>query len=149
VSHNSWITITAGANDTGSGSVIYRVSANSSASPRTGTMTIAGVTFTVTQLGTSCTVTILPTSANVGAGASGGTVTVAAVREDFESGYRRITRLVEGLSPEQVLKAGHFSWTGRNPLATYIGPNTASHYRFAIKVLKRWLKGGVRGVAPA
>jgi hypothetical protein len=78
VSHSSWITITAGANDTGSGSVIYRVSANHSVSPRTGTMTIAGATFTVTQLGTSCTVTILPTSANVGHGASTGTVAVTA-----------------------------------------------------------------------
>jgi hypothetical protein len=72
---------------------------------------------------------------------------VAAVRKDFESGYRRITRLVEGLSPEQVLEAGRFSWTGKHPLATYIGPNTASHYRFAIKVLKRWLRGGASGAS--
>lgn len=57
---------------------------------------------------------------------------------DFESGYRRIVRLVEDLAPEQLLRAGRFAWTGKHPLTTYLGPNTASHYRFAIKVIRRW-----------
>ena len=65
----------------------------------------------------------------------------AAVRADFDSGYRRIVQIVEALSPEQLLESGHYEWTGKHPLTTYIGPNTASHYRFAIKVIKRWLKG--------
>lgn len=65
----------------------------------------------------------------------------AAVRADFDSGYSRILGVVEGLSPAQLLVPGHFEWTGRHGLVTYLGPNTASHYRFAIKALKRWLKG--------
>ena len=48
-SNTSWISITAGASGTGNGTVNYTVSANTSASQRTGTMTIAGLTFTVTQ----------------------------------------------------------------------------------------------------
>jgi hypothetical protein len=44
----SWITITAGASGTGTGSVSFTVAANTGAA-RTGTMTIAGQTFTVTQ----------------------------------------------------------------------------------------------------
>ena len=44
----SWITITAGATGTGTGSVSFTVAANTGAA-RTGTMTIAGRTFTVTQ----------------------------------------------------------------------------------------------------
>jgi hypothetical protein len=66
---------------------------------------------------------------------------VAAVRADFDSGYSRIVQIVESLSPDQLLEPGHHTWTGKHPLATYIGPNTASHYRFAIKVIKRWLRG--------
>jgi len=62
------------------------------------------------------------------------------VQADFDSGYSRIVRIVEALSPEQLFASGHFDWTGKGSLATYIGPNTASHYRFAIKVIKRWLK---------
>lgn len=45
----SWITITSGASGSGNGTVTYTVAANSSISSRTGTMTIAGQTFTVTQ----------------------------------------------------------------------------------------------------
>ena len=47
VSNVSWITITSGASGTGSGTVTYSVSSTTSA--RTGTMTIAGLTFTVKQ----------------------------------------------------------------------------------------------------
>ncbi len=64
----------------------------------------------------------------------------AAVRADFDSGYRRIVRLVEALSPEQLLESGHYKWTGKNALTIYIGANTASHYRFAMKAIKRWLR---------
>lgn len=62
------------------------------------------------------------------------------VRADFDLGYTRILRIVETLSPQQLLESGHFAWTGKHSLSTYIGPNTASHYRFAIKAIKRWLK---------
>jgi hypothetical protein len=62
------------------------------------------------------------------------------VRADFEAGYRRILALVGSLSEEQILEPGHFAWTGRNPLRTYLGGNTSSHYRFAAKVLRRWLR---------
>jgi hypothetical protein len=47
----SFITITAGASGTGNGTVSYSVSANTSATGRQGTMTIAGQTFTVMQAG--------------------------------------------------------------------------------------------------
>jgi hypothetical protein len=66
--------------------------------------------------------------------------TAEAVRADFDSGYRRILRIVEHLSPEQLLEPGQFAWTGEHPLTTYLGPNTASHYRFARRVIRRWLR---------
>lgn len=50
-SNASWITITAGASGTGNGTVSYSVAVNTSSSPRTGTLTVAGRTFTVTQTG--------------------------------------------------------------------------------------------------
>lgn len=50
VSNDLWITISSGSPGTGSGTVGYSVTLNSSASVRTGTMTIAGYTFTVHQL---------------------------------------------------------------------------------------------------
>jgi hypothetical protein len=49
VSNASWITITSGASDSGNGTVKWTVSQNTGSNPRTGTITIAGLTFTVTQ----------------------------------------------------------------------------------------------------
>ena len=49
VSNNSFVTITSGASGTGSGTVNYSVAANTVATPRNGSMTIAGNNFAVTQ----------------------------------------------------------------------------------------------------
>src|SRR5574338_159874 len=61
-SNNAWITVTAGANGTGPGTVTYTVAANPGTTVRTGTITIAGITFTVTQAANSCTYSLTPTS---------------------------------------------------------------------------------------
>ncbi len=72
------------------------------------------------------------------------TRSMAQVRHDFDSGYDRILAIVERLSEKQLMSPGQFAWTGRNPLRTYLGGTTSSHYRFAMKVLKRWLGGATR-----
>ena len=77
-SNAAWITITSGSNGTGNGTVSYSVSANPSSIPRSGTLTIAGKTFTVNQDGVACTYSILPTSRSHGPGAETGTVDVTS-----------------------------------------------------------------------
>jgi len=62
------------------------------------------------------------------------------VWSEFSTTYRTVLDLARSLSEAELLEAGHFEWTGRNALVTYLGANTASHYRFAQKVLKRWVK---------
>lgn len=66
-----WITITAGASGSGSGTVAFSVPSHNGPS-RTGTLTIAGLTYTVTQ-GESCSYAVSPAQYNVGA--AGGAVT--------------------------------------------------------------------------
>lgn len=61
-----------------------------------------------------------------------------AALAELGAGHLRVEELVESLSPEQILDPGHFTWTGRNALATYIAANTAGHYRFALKIIRRW-----------
>ena len=68
-----WIAITSGASGTGNGSVKYSVTA-STGGARSGTLTIAGQTFTVNQ-GSGCSFSIAPTSASMPA--SGGLTSVA------------------------------------------------------------------------
>jgi hypothetical protein len=54
VSNASWITVPGGSNQ-GNKNIGYSVAANTSPSPRTGTLTVAGVVFTITQAGVPCT----------------------------------------------------------------------------------------------
>ncbi|HMV84796.1 MAG TPA: putative Ig domain-containing protein [Blastocatellia bacterium] len=68
-SNAAWITITSAANGAGNGILNYSAAANPGTTPRTGTLTVAGQTFTVTQAGNCPVITINPatlTSARVG-----------------------------------------------------------------------------------
>jgi hypothetical protein len=72
-SNAAFVTITSGASGTGNGTVAYQVAANAGPG-RSGTLTIAGQTFTVTQNGTAApTLNLSRTSLNFGA--NGSTVT--------------------------------------------------------------------------
>src|SRR5262245_32386105 len=73
-----WITITSGASGWGNGAVGYSVAANTSSSSRTGTLSIAGNTYTLTQQGQTptCSYTVSPTSESSPAGGETATVTV-------------------------------------------------------------------------
>ncbi len=74
----SWITITGGASGSGNGAVSYSVDANSGTTSRSGAMTIAGQTFTVTESGVSCSYSISPATVSVGSAGGSGTVGVIA-----------------------------------------------------------------------
>jgi hypothetical protein len=81
-SNVAWITITAGASGSGSGAVSYSVAANTSTASRTGTITAAGKTFTVTQSGVPPSLSSLvvnPPTVIGGCGSATGTVTLSAV----------------------------------------------------------------------
>jgi hypothetical protein len=72
-----WIGITSGWSGSGNGTVNYIVLANNTGSARTGTLTIAGQTFTITQqAGGGCTYSIFPLSQTLSSGSSSGSVTV-------------------------------------------------------------------------
>jgi all-beta uncharacterized protein/BACON domain-containing protein len=77
-SNTSWLTISSGASGNGNGSVGFSVAANTGSSARSGTLTVAGQTFTVNQAAPapSCTYSISPPSQNVSDAASSGSVTV-------------------------------------------------------------------------
>jgi hypothetical protein len=46
--------------------------------------------------------------------------------------------LIESLSEKQLLAPEYFSWTNKYPLTTYLAPNTCSHYRWAVRHIRRW-----------
>jgi hypothetical protein len=70
----AWITVTSGAGGSGPGEVRFAVAANTGPE-RSGTVSVAGRSFTVTQA-SGCTVSIAPASQGFGAGGGSGTVNV-------------------------------------------------------------------------
>ncbi len=70
---NSWIHVTSG-----SGIVNYTVDANTATASRSGTISVSGQIFTVTQSGTGCNYSLNPTNLTVSAAATSGNITVSA-----------------------------------------------------------------------
>lgn len=80
VSQSGWITVTAGASGSSSGTVSYTVAQNTSTAPRSGMILAAGQIVSVTQAGAaaSCTYSVSPTSASIGGSGGVGSATVVA-----------------------------------------------------------------------
>ncbi|HKR08224.1 MAG TPA: BACON domain-containing protein [Gemmatimonadaceae bacterium] len=72
----TWISITAGSSGSGNGTVNYSVTPDVTASARTGTLTIAGRTLTVTQ--SPCSFAVSPTTVSLSGGGGAGSVTLTA-----------------------------------------------------------------------
>ena len=78
-SNSSFVSLVSGGNGIGNSTVAYTVAENTGSNYRTGTLSIAGQTFTVTQDGTDgCNFLIVPTSRTLSANSESGSVTVTA-----------------------------------------------------------------------
>ena len=80
----AWIGISAGASGSGPGVVTYSIGANASVTPRTGSVTVAGQTHSITQQGrpaTVCSYDISPPSAEFNKDGGSGTFAVNAPAE--------------------------------------------------------------------
>jgi len=87
-SNASWLTITAGSFSFGSGNLAFSFAENTATTRRTGTLTIAGQAFTVTQAGA-------PTAVTVTSSPSGASITVAGT----------------ACAPETVTTPANLSWS--------------------------------------
>ena len=75
-SNATWISITAGGAGTGNGTVAYSVTADVTASARSGTLTIAGRTLTVSQ--NPCSFAVSPSTVSLTGGGGTGSVALTA-----------------------------------------------------------------------
>jgi uncharacterized protein (TIGR03083 family) len=62
------------------------------------------------------------------------------VRADFDASYREIHDLVAGLPEAELLEPRRYSWLGKHALASYVAPNTSSHYAWARKLVRKWAR---------
>jgi len=78
VSTASWITVATGASGVGIGSAMFVIEANPTSTARTGTVSVAGQTISITQEAASCSYSITPTSFSIGATSTIRTLSVVA-----------------------------------------------------------------------
>jgi Viral BACON domain len=78
VSSSDFITINSGSSGSGNGLVSYTVATNANAIDQTGSMTIAGQTYIVTQAAAACAFSLDFTNASVSAAGASGDITVTA-----------------------------------------------------------------------
>lgn len=63
------------------------------------------------------------------------------VLTEFESSHKKMLDLIDTVSDADLVRLGRYRWTGPSwTLSDYIRANTTSHYRWASKHIKRWMR---------
>lgn len=62
------------------------------------------------------------------------------VLAQFQASSAEILAVIEGLSNEDLFRAGRFAWTQKNTLGTYFVSATSSHYLWARTEIRKGLK---------
>jgi hypothetical protein len=136
VENASWLDITSGSSGSGNGTVTYQTS-NFNGSQRAGTMTIAGQTFTVTQV--ECSATLTPQTQSVPA--LGGAFTVSVTTQ---IGCQ--WQAVESLSWVSI--TGGSSGTGNGTVSYTVSPNLGGARNGTIAIAGRTLTINQAAVLP-
>ena len=58
----------------------------------------------------------------------------------YQASYKQIMDTIEGLPKEDLFTPGLHPWMNKNTLAAYFISNTSSHYRWALKEIRKGLK---------
>lgn len=123
----SWLTITAGAHNSGNGTVKMQVSSLTSVKPRTGSLTIGDKTFTVTQSGVTGTVTVTPATLLLPAEQTKSSVTINTNVADYTWTATTTTPWLTLTSGEGGhIKGGKVTGTGTGHVQIAASANTAS-----------------------
>ena len=67
-------------------------------------------------------------------------VSLAQMKDMLTDSHKQIIALIETFSNEELFTKAYFSWTGTTSLGSYCVSATASHYDWAIKKLRAYMK---------
>lgn len=63
------------------------------------------------------------------------------IKKLLHQSYQQIQNLIHRHSDEELFEKKRYKWTGSTSLGAYLISNTSSHYDWAIKLIKRCVKG--------
>ena len=65
---------------------------------------------------------------------------LAEITTQFHASHREILDVIKGLSNEKLFASGHYGWTKKNTLGTYMVSATSSHYFWARREIRKGLR---------
>ena len=67
------------------------------------------------------------------------------VLADYNDFHQEMLKLIEDVSDRDFVTVGRFTWAGPTwTLSDYVRANTASHYRWACKHIRKWLRSRIK-----
>lgn len=71
---------------------------------------------------------------------------LAAVEQDYASHHAMMLDLIDSLTDDELVSVEAFPWAGKKwAMSDYIRANTASHYRWASKHIRKWKRTVLKG----
>lgn len=67
-------------------------------------------------------------------------ITLSESKELLKSSYRKIQNIIDSHSNEELFEKKKYKWTGSTSLGSYLISATASHYDWALKLIKKTTK---------
>jgi hypothetical protein len=61
-------------------------------------------------------------------------------QEIYEKSFKEVMTVIDQMTEEELFTPGHYKWTGNGLLRDFVNANTASHYRWASKLVRRFLR---------
>lgn len=65
---------------------------------------------------------------------------LADVLRDFATSFEETMAAIDAMTEEELFTPGFYAWTGNSLLRDYVNANTASHYRWASKLIKKFIR---------
>ncbi len=63
------------------------------------------------------------------------------VRTAFQKSFEETMSVIDSMTEEELFTPKVYAWTNNNLLRDYVNANTASHYRWATKLIRKFARG--------
>lgn len=62
------------------------------------------------------------------------------VREVFEESFKEIMAVIDRMTEEELFEPRQYAWTGNGLLRDFVNANTANHYRWASRLIRKFIR---------
>ena len=60
------------------------------------------------------------------------------ILKKYRDSFKETLTAINGMSEDELYKPNVYTWTGKHTLGTYVNANTAAHYRWASKLIRKY-----------